>query len=55
MSNLGAAFAAALDRGTGPADDLLFPFDHKFRAEHCNNNLTPQELHSMFSSRQVIA
>lgn len=55
MSNIGAQFAAALDRGTGPDDDYLFPFAGKFHAGQIHNNMTPQELHQMFRARQVTA
>ena len=54
MTDLGAQFAAALDRGTGPDDDILFPFASRFRAGNVHNTMTPQELHRMFSPRQVI-
>lgn len=53
MSELGKQFAAALDRGTGPDDDLLFPFAHRFYAGRVHKQMTPQELHRMFSTRQV--
>lgn len=48
MSDLGAAFVAALDRGTGPDDDYLFPFHDGFRASRIRHQLDPHELHRMF-------
>lgn len=55
MTDLGEQFAAALDRGTSPDDDLLFPFAQNFHAGRVHNNMTPQELHRMFRAPQVTA